>query len=64
MRGIFTFIERITGETFLLYNSINNTHNENDIPICNMHDQGYDDASNMSLDAVGVQAREVPLAMR
>ena len=37
----------------------------NGIPASNMRGQGYDGASNMSSDAVGVQARikrEAPLA--
>ncbi|XP_065904945.1 zinc finger MYM-type protein 1-like [Dysidea avara] len=56
-------LERITGEAIL--QPILKCLQDNDIPASNMRGQGYDGASNMSSDAVGVQGwikREAPLA--
>ena len=56
-------LERITGEAIL--QAILKFLQDNDIPASNMRGQGYDGASNMSSDAVGVQGRikrEAPLA--
>ena len=59
----FLQLERVTGEK--IAESILDFLKESNIPVENMHGQGYDGASNMSSDRVGVQARireKAPLA--
>ena len=51
----FITLNRITGEQ--IANAILRFLEENDIPVANMRGQGYDGASNMSSERVGVQAR-------
>lgn len=51
----FLKLERITGEK--IAESILEFLKENNIPVVNMHGQGYDGASNMSSEGVSVQAR-------
>ena len=51
----FIGIDRITGAE--IANAIMKFLQDNDVPIENMQRQGYDGASNMSSDRVGVQAR-------
>ena len=46
-------LERITGEA--ISQVLLKFLNENNIPTCNICGQGYDGASNMPSDAVGVQ---------
>ena len=50
----FVKLERITGEK--VAESILEFLRENDIPVANMRGQGYDGASNMASNRVGVQA--------
>ena len=59
----FLQLERVTGEK--IAESILDFLKESNIPVENMHGQGYDGASNMSSDRVGMQARireKAPLA--
>ena len=56
----FVELERITGEEIAA--TIVRFLNENGIPIAGMRGQGYDGASNMSSDRVGVQKRIRELA--
>ena len=51
----FIGIDRITGAE--IADAIMKFLQDNDVPIENMRGQGYDGASNMSSDRVGVQAR-------
>ena len=58
----FVKLERITGEK--VAESVLDFSKENDIPVANM--RGYNDASNIASNRVGVQARirqEAPLAV-
>ena len=60
----FVKLERITGEK--VAEGILEFLRENDIPVANMHGQGYNGARNMASNRVGVQARikqEAPLAV-
>ena len=51
----FITLDHITGEQ--IARAINKFLEENYIPVANMRGQGYDGASNMSSDCVGVQTR-------